>query len=174
MATTIKIDDREFVQLMKNHEAFVNKTMPELVRKYSRLACVELANRTQPFGVGKGAGDNAKKLGQEAVSEGIKSVIAGKAWMQHFADRSTNESIRERLQAMAGANDTRGFAAFLRSVGMSVPVEMISSGGIGKAHNDNRHKRTGRTFKRGQYVEAADAITAVVEAAKAAPKSVQS
>ena len=35
---------------------------------------------------------------------------------------------------------------------------------------------TGRKFKRGQYAEAADAITAIVEAAKAAPRadSVQS
>ena len=148
MATTIKIDDREFINLMKNHEAFVSKTMPELVRKYSRIAAVELANRTQPFSVGNGAGGKAKELGQAAVSKGINTVIAGKSWMQYFADRSTNESIRERLQAMAAANDTRGFAEFLRSVGMSAPVEVISSGGIGKAHNDNRHKRTGRTFKR--------------------------
>jgi hypothetical protein len=147
MATTIKVDDTEFRQLLKNHDGFVSRTMPELVRKYSRIACVELANRTQPFSVG-GAAANAKKLGEEATSKGINTVIAGKEWMRYFADRSDNESIRERLQSLAAANDVRGFAAFLRSVGMNVPVEVISSGEIGKVHNNNRNKRTGRTFKR--------------------------
>ena len=145
MATTIKVDDSTLVQLLKNHEGFVSKTMPELVRKYSRIACVELANRTQPFSVGAKS-EGAKKLGEDAVKIGITGVIPEKAYFQFIVDSTSNDTLRERLQGYVASGQWKKFAEVMVSVGMWKEAKVISGREIGTIHKQHRSKSTGRAL----------------------------
>lgn len=157
MATSIKVDDSAVQRILKNYEGFINKAMPALVRKYSRLVCVELANRTQPFTVGEKKGvvkldgnGKAKKTGKEAgenaVKAGISSVIPRVDFFQMVADSTANDKIRERLQSYVAGGEWRKFVNVMSGLGIWKEVELVSRSRMPAVHKQYRSKTTGKTL----------------------------
>ena len=62
-AQAITLKSQDLDAMLDAFGALQGKTIPELVRKNARLLAVELANRTQPFSVGKGGGAKGKEKG---------------------------------------------------------------------------------------------------------------
>jgi hypothetical protein len=146
MSGKITVDSKELDEILKNHELFVKKSVPEMVRKYSRLCAVELANRTQPFSVGTGAGKKAEGLGKGAVDKGVGTVIAGPAALQLIVDKTTSEKLKAQLQGHLTSNNMKAFGSALKAVGMYKDYEMLSKSQLGDAHKNHRSKKTGRSY----------------------------
>lgn len=147
MSARITVDSKELDEILKNHEAFVKKSVPEMVRKYSRLCAVELANRTQPFSVGKGGGKEAENKSNSAVEKGITQVIPEKSRLQIIADSTTNETLRKRLQGYINSNNIKAFGSALKAVGMYKDYQVLSKSQIPDTHKQYRSAKTGRTNK---------------------------
>ena len=129
MKITAHVDTSDLRSRMAEYARIVGKDVNAQLRRHARLACVELANTTQPFGKDKSARD----LGEKAVevdiskvfytpqSEGFAAGIAEIA-ERSFNARATRSSTREgksfnaskagekfkaRVQGYVASNNTR-------------------------------------------------------------------
>jgi hypothetical protein len=71
MKVTAQVDTSDLRKRMNQYALIVGKSVNQELRRHARLACVELANTTQPFGKGK----DAKLLGEKAVEVDISKVF---------------------------------------------------------------------------------------------------
>jgi hypothetical protein len=71
MKITAQIDTSDLRGRMKRYAEIVGKDVQQELRRHARIACVELANTTQPFGKDKAA----KELGEKAVEVDISKVF---------------------------------------------------------------------------------------------------
>jgi hypothetical protein len=71
MKVTAQVDTSDLRKRMNQYALIVGKSVNQQLRRHARLACVELANTTQPFGKGK----DAKLLGEKAVEVDISKVF---------------------------------------------------------------------------------------------------
>lgn len=71
MKITAHVDTTDLRSRMSEYARIVGKDVNRELRRHARLACVELANTTQPFGKGK----EAKELGEKAVEVDISKVF---------------------------------------------------------------------------------------------------
>lgn len=124
MKITAHVDTTDLRSRMAEYARIVGKDVNRELRRHARLACVELANTTQPFGKGK----EAKELGEKAVEVDISKVFytpqsdgfingvaeiaaasyrAKAARSKKFnADKAT-EQFKSRVQGYVTANNTR-------------------------------------------------------------------
>jgi hypothetical protein len=129
MKITAHVDTSDLRSRMAEYARIVGKDVNRELRRHARLACVELANTTQPFGKDK----SARELGEKAVevdiskvfytpqSEGFAAGISEIA-EKSFAARATRSSTREgkgfdaekaaskfkaRVQGYVASNNTR-------------------------------------------------------------------
>lgn len=142
----IKVNKTALQKKLERHEAYVKTSVPQLVRKYARIYAVELANRTQPFSVGKGAGAKAKKLGEDAVEKGITRVMPRREYFQFIVDSTESEAIKKRLQTLIASNQWQAFADAMVAVGMWKEARAVSGDEIKKTHQAHRNPKTGRTL----------------------------
>jgi histone H3/H4 len=71
MKVTAQVDTSDLRKRMADYARIVGKNVNQELRRHARLACVELANTTQPFGKGK----DAQLLGEKAVEVDISKVF---------------------------------------------------------------------------------------------------
>jgi hypothetical protein len=71
MKVTAQVDTSDLRKRMAEYARIVGKNVNQELRRHARLACVELANTTQPFGKGK----DAQLLGEKAVEADISKVF---------------------------------------------------------------------------------------------------
>lgn len=71
MRITAQVDVGDLRKRMAEYERIVGRDINQQLRRHARIACVELANSTQPFGKGK----EAKLLGERAVEVDINKVF---------------------------------------------------------------------------------------------------
>jgi hypothetical protein len=71
MKLTAQVDTSDLRKRMAEYARIVGKNVNQELRRHARLACVELANTTQPFGKGK----DAQLLGEKAVEVDISKVF---------------------------------------------------------------------------------------------------
>lgn len=129
MKITAHVDTSDLRSRMAEYARIVGKDVNRELRRHARLACVELANTTQPFGKDRSARD----LGEKAVevdiskvfytpqSEGFANAISEIA-AKSFEARATRQSTREgrgfnaakatqkfkdRVQGYIASNNTR-------------------------------------------------------------------
>jgi hypothetical protein len=163
MPSKITVDSKELDGMLRNFEAFVEKSVPDLVRKYARLAAVELANRTQPFSVGAGAGAKAKKDGENAIENDIHKIIPSHIRFQAIVDATTSESLRKRLQGYLSSNNMTAFGTILKNVGMFKDFEVISKSQLPGVHKDHRSSRTGRTSSKQKTLLTSASVSAYIK-----------
>jgi hypothetical protein len=68
-----KFQDLRFEQIMKRYADAKNVSIPAAVMINARLLCVELARRTQPFGMS----DSSKKAGEKAITRDLRGKSGG-------------------------------------------------------------------------------------------------
>jgi hypothetical protein len=68
-----KFSDLKFEQIMKRYADAKNVSIPDAVMLNARLLCVELARRTQPFGMS----DASKKTGEKAITRDLLGKSGG-------------------------------------------------------------------------------------------------
>lgn len=124
MKITAHVDTSDLRKRMAEYARIVGKDVNRELRRHARLACVELANTTQPFGKGK----EAQQLGERAVEVDISKVFytpqsdgfingvtemaaesyrARAARSNKFdADKAT-QKFKDRVQGYISANNTR-------------------------------------------------------------------
>lgn len=142
----IRFNDDLLLGMLYNFEDLTGRKIPDLVRQHARLCCVELANRTQPFGVGSGNAAKAKALGENAVEAGITSILPRTSFFQTVADSTEDDKIRQRLQSLVAGGQWRAFVDVMKSLGMWKEVELISKSEFSATHKKHRNKRTGKTY----------------------------
>lgn len=67
MGASVTLEKTGLEQMFEFYGAVKQKTLPEVLRIHARLACVELARRTQPFGDKSGE----EKVGEKAISRDL-------------------------------------------------------------------------------------------------------
>jgi len=121
MKITAHVDTTDLRSRMAEYARIVGKDVNRELRRHARLACVELANTTQPFGKGK----DAQQLGEKAVEVDISKVfytpkskgfaeaiteIAANSYRKRasanseFGPEDKTQKFRERVQRYASAN----------------------------------------------------------------------
>jgi hypothetical protein len=71
MKITAHVETGDLRKRMAEYQRIVGRDINQQLRRHARLACVELANTTQPFGKGK----EARLLGEKAVEVDISKVF---------------------------------------------------------------------------------------------------
>ena len=146
MAVKIKSDTRELEEIIENFQKFTKQTIPTLVRRHARLLAVELANRTQPFSVGKGVGKDALTKGKNAVSNDLNKIFRTKSTIQRIVDKTENENIKKKLQAALNSGSNKKIGEIFKAVGMINEYELIAKSGLKEKHKSYRSKTTGRAL----------------------------
>lgn len=145
MPITVNADNLKSV--MEQFATITGKGIPELMRSNARLCAVELANRTQPFSVGKGAGTKAKSAGETRTANDIGKVIKTRERLDEIFSKTQSASLRASLEKLAAAGRWGELRAVLQKLGFGA-LEFVSGQGIRAAHKANRSKTTGRAFNK--------------------------
>ena len=152
----VKVDASNLKEMLLRFEQVTGKSMPQIVRSHARICAVELANRTQPFSVGSGAGPAVIARGTMYLRKDILKAVKDKGKLDEKAQQIQDEKLRTRLQAMIASGNEAGIAALLKACGVIKTVQNFHSvrgnSDIGDIHKSNRSKRTGHTLStRGEY-----------------------
>jgi hypothetical protein len=145
MPITVNSDNLKSV--LTQYGVLTGKGIPDLMRSNARLCAVELANRTQPFSVGKGGGSSAKIAGQTRTANDIGKIIKTRDRLNEIFDKTQSDSLRTSLKNLAASSKWDELRSVLQKVGFGA-VEFISGQAIRAAHRASRSKNTGRTFKK--------------------------
>lgn len=145
MPITVNADNLKSV--MEQYATITGKGIPDLMRANARLCAVELANRTQPFSVGKGGGASAKTAGETRTANDIGKIIKTRDRLNEIFDKTQSDSLRTSLEKLAASSRWDELRSVLQKVGFGA-VEFISSQGIHTAHRANRLKNTGRAINK--------------------------
>ena len=120
-------------------------TIPELTRKHARLLAVELANRTQPFSVGKGGAVEGKERGTKRTRFDIERLFNGEQMFRDIIDGTENKRLATRFRKMQSAGQWQELAALMRKIGIiKKPLKVVSSSK--SAHQSHRNKTSGRVY----------------------------
>jgi hypothetical protein len=145
MPITINSDNLKSV--MEQYATITDKGIPELMRANARLCAVELANRTQPFSVGKGSGASAKVAGETRTANDIGKIIKTRDRLGEIISKTKSDSLRAYYEKLAASNRWTELKDIFQKVGLGA-VDFISAQGIRAAHKGNRSKITGRAFNK--------------------------
>jgi hypothetical protein len=148
-ADTSSIED-----MLEKYQQVSGRSVRDLVRAYARLACVQLANRTQAFTTGPSDGPAALDRQSKTVSFDIKKVIKDKESLRERFEKSVqDEKIRDRLVKVLNAGRYDILAKIMSNVGMihsesdfNQIAGSSSAGPIHKQYIRSNGKRKGRTY----------------------------
>ena len=148
MPITVNADNLTSVLLQ--YATLTGKGIPELMRSNARLCAVELANRTQPFSVGKvsEAGAKAKIAGETRTANDIGKVIKSKSRLDEIFAATESDKLRANLSNLAASGRWDALKSVFQKLGFGA-IEFVSSTESFKAaHKYNRSRSTGQTFKK--------------------------
>lgn len=146
----VKVDASNLKEMLARFGEVTGKSMPQLVRAHARIACVELANRTQPF---TGGGKNGKEVlerGTKYLRKDLLKVTKDRASLEEKANNIHDAGLQKYLRAAIISGDQLNIAGALVKVGtiksiidfrpVSGPSEM------GEIHKNRRSRRTGHAL----------------------------
>lgn len=148
MPITINADNLTSVLLQ--YTTLTGKGIPELMRSNARLCAVELANRTQPFSVGKAseAGAKAKTAGETRTANDIGKVIKSKSRLDEIFAATQSDKLRANLSKLAASGRWDDLKSVFQKLGFGA-IEFVSNAeSFNAAHKYNRNRSTGHTFKK--------------------------
>lgn len=148
MPITINADNLTSVLLQ--YTTLTGKGIPELMRSNARLCAVELANRTQPFSVGKAseAGAKAKTAGETRTANDIGKVIKSKSRLDEMFAATQSDKLRANLSKLAASGRWDDLKSVFQKLGFGA-IEFVSNAeSFNAAHKYNRNRSTGHTFKK--------------------------
>jgi len=146
----VKADSSNLKTMLLRFEEVTGKSMPHLVRAGARICAVELANRTQPFTVGSGAGKTALDRGKTNLKKDILKPVKDTEKLREKADGLRNEKMRTRMQAVVAAGSQPAIAALLAACKTILdPSHFKPAAGVPNirtVHQSRRSKTTGRAL----------------------------
>lgn len=147
----IQVDASNLKEMLQRYSETKGKSIPLIVRSNARLFAVELANRTQPFSVGKGEAAAAKKKGVEKVGRDISKVIKTPKTVEERIRKFDTEKLRERMITLFKARKITVLGSIFFRVGMLVSPSSFSElggdGGVESIHKSRRKNGSTRSVK---------------------------
>jgi hypothetical protein len=147
---SVEIDTTELRKLFKNFSALTGKSIPDLVREHARICAVELANRTQPFSMGKGVAKSIVERGKNHLKKDILKPVKDEETLRKKADGLRNEKLRLWMQEVVNSGSNEVIAKLLvrtkTILNISNFLQATGSSNIKAAHQSNRSKTTGRSL----------------------------
>ncbi len=136
--------------MLDKYQQVSGRSVRDLVRAYARLACVQLANRTQAFTTGPSDGPAALDRQSKTVSFDIKKVIKDKESLRERFEKSVqDEKIRDRLVKVLNAGRYDILAKIMVNIGMiHSESDFIKIAGVSSAktaHTQHIKRKSGRT-----------------------------
>ena len=152
----VKVDASNLKEMLLRFEQVTGKSMPQIVQSNARICAVELANRTQPFSVGSGAGPSILSRGTKHLRKDILKAVKDKGKLEEKAQQVGDEKLRARLQTVIASGNESAIAAMLKACGViknAFNFHMVNGKDhIRQIHRANRSGRTGHTLStRGEY-----------------------
>jgi hypothetical protein len=144
--TYIQLDAKGMEDVMKKLAYATGKTIPQLVRAYARVCAVELANRTQPFSVGKGVGKAALERQKGYLHNELLKVAKDKEALDAKATSIADAYLRGKLQEAIASGKHESIAQMLVMVGTIKHVGEFNPVS-GPSHMKQIHRRSTRTGK---------------------------
>jgi hypothetical protein len=158
MAKTVKIEiETDMDDILNRFNELVDDGIPQMVKQYARLLCVQLSARTQPFSVGEKGGaanSSAFKKSTQRVKWDTEKIIRSESQMMKIAESFFSKSLREYMKISIERGDSRAITEIMSRTGIVIgkgeEINIIKTPAQYKAaHSKGRNKRTGRAFKRG-------------------------
>jgi hypothetical protein len=148
MPITVNADNLTSVLLQ--YATLTGKGIPDLMRSNARLCAVELANRTQPFSVGKvkEAGAEAKTAGDTRTANDIGKVIKTKSRLDEILANTQSEKLRASLVSLATSGRWQALSDIFQKIGFGAIEFITDTQAFKAAHKYNRSRSTGQTFKK--------------------------
>lgn len=113
-------------QMLQRYSDFTGKSVPELTKSAARIVAVSMANRTNPFSVGKDGGKKGRRQAQEKVARTINSVFSAQRRIEKIIDKTKDEKLAARLQRMADAGRWKELGKILYDMKLiQTPLEII-------------------------------------------------
>ena len=138
-----KLTNLRFERIMYDYATILEKTLPEAVHTNARLLCVELARRTQAFG------HESEEQQKERIRKDISHIIKPPIYFLKFLGRTTNERLKASLKKNYFANHWSALSETLAKVGMgSEAFTTVNSDAMRGIHEENRHPKTGRAYRK--------------------------
>jgi hypothetical protein len=136
--------------MLDKYQQVSGRSVRDLVRAYARLACVQLANRTQAFTTGPSDGPAALDRQSKTVSFDIKKVIKDKESLRERFEKSVqDEKIRDRLVKVLNAGRYDILAKIMVNIGMihseSDFIKIAGGSSAKSAHTQHINRKSGRT-----------------------------
>tara|TARA_R110002167_G_scaffold109834_1_gene279941 strand:- start:2103 stop:2918 length:816 start_codon:yes stop_codon:yes gene_type:complete len=142
---SISMESKDLDAMLDAYSQLQDVTIPDLTRKHARLLAVELANRTQPFSVGKGGGAKGKERGTKRTRFDIERLFNGEQMFRDIIDGTENKRLATKFRKMQSAGQWQELAALMRTIGIiKKPLKVVSSSML--AHHKNRNKISGRVY----------------------------
>lgn len=168
MPITVNADNLKSV--MEQYATITGKGIPDLMRANARLCAVELANRTQPFSVGKisEAGTKAKTAGETRTANDIGKVIKTKSRLDEILANTQSDKLRASLSNLAASGRWEALKTIFEKIGFGAIEFLSGTEAFKSAHKYNRSRRTGQTFKKADklYIAPAGLPAYIAEAVK--------
>lgn len=145
---SVTITARSLTDLLDAHMLVKNEGAPILARRYARICAVELANRTQPWSVGKGAGAEGKAKGAKAIDKNIRKVIKDKQGMRDLFEKTKEEGLRKNMIRLLESGHYHILAKIMKSCGLIASPDHLYLIGVSElkdVHQGSRSTITGRT-----------------------------
>ena len=151
MAVKIDTDVTDIDVMLARLEITAKHEIPLAVRQHSRLLCVQLAHRTQPFSIGQKGKGSAYEYGVKRVEYDVGKVVRGSKKLYDIADSVRTEKIRDRMRLLIQQGHFESVEKILRATkilnGFGGEYEVFKSAAkIKSAHRSHRSDKTGRTW----------------------------
>ena len=144
---SITLESKDLDEMLDRYSAVQEITIPDLTRKHARLLAVELANRTQPFSVGKGGGAKGQNAGMRRTRFDIERLFNGEQMFRDIIDGTENKKLAARFRKEAASGQWEKLATLMRSIGIiKKPLKVVSTSK--SAHKSNRNKVSGRVYSK--------------------------
>jgi len=153
MAKTVKIEiETDMDDILNRFNELVDDGIPQMVKQYARLLCVQLSARTQPFSVGEKGKGKAYKQAEKRIDWDVRKIIRDNDQLMKIAEGLDSEKLRNRMETLIQSGDMEAVAKILESTGLVVkkgnrPNLIKGSAKYKAAHAKGRNKRTGRAYK---------------------------
>ena len=141
------MESKDLDAILDAYSQLQDVTIPDLTRKHARLLAVELANRTQPFSVGKGGGAKGQNAGMRRTRLDIERLFNGEEMFRDIIDGTENQKLAADFRKMQSSGQWEKLAALMRAIGIiKKPLKVVSSSML--VHKKHRNKISGRVYSK--------------------------
>jgi hypothetical protein len=156
---SIRLDNLQFKKIFDDYQVILGKTMPECVRINARLVAVELARRTQPFGIDQ-------KPGETAVQNDVKKLL--KLPIQ-LHQKITSERLKKQIRKDVAAADWAAVRATMVASHWAADFQFLNGASDIKPMHQKYRNNRGRVKKsdRDIFSAASSDIFTYIESIKA-------